>query len=119
MFEAALYPRFRDSEIYSTQGVIKALGRDTKSIDGFRPYLGIVDEYHAHKDNQMYKLLKGGTRNMKESLASVITTAGFNLNGPCYELYKYCNLPEKYKSCQMIIKQMNGRKILHNGVKSQ
>lgn len=56
---------------------------------------------------------------MKESLVSVITTAGFNLNGPCYELYKYRNLPEKYKSCQMIIKQMNGRKILHNGVKSQ
>ena len=73
-----------------TQGIIKALGRDTKSIDGFRPYLGIVDEYHAHKDNQMYKLLKGGTRSMKESLVSVITTAGFNLNGPCYELYKYC-----------------------------
>lgn len=73
-----------------TKGIIRALGRDTKSIDGFRPYLGIVDEYHAHKDNQMYKLLKGGTRKLKESLVSVITTAGFNLNSPCYELYKYC-----------------------------
>ena len=73
-----------------TGSVIRALGRDTKSIDGFRPYLGIVDEYHAHKDNQMYKLLKGGTRHLKQSLVSVITTAGFNLNGPCYELYKYC-----------------------------
>lgn len=73
-----------------TNTVIKALGRDTKSIDGFRPYLGIVDEYHAHKDNQMYKLLKGGTRKLKQSLISVITTAGFNLNAPCYELYKYC-----------------------------
>lgn len=73
-----------------TNTVIRALGRDTKSIDGFRPYLGIVDEYHAHKDNQMYKLLKGGTRKLKQSLISVITTAGFNLNGPCYELYKYC-----------------------------
>lgn len=73
-----------------TETVIKALGRDTGTIDGFRPYLGIVDEYHAHKDNQMYKLLKGGTRKLKESLVSVITTAGFNLNGPCYELYKYC-----------------------------
>ena len=62
----------------------------TKSIDGFRPYLGIVDEYHAHKDNQMYKLLKGGTRKLKESLVSIITTAGFNLNSPCYELYRYC-----------------------------
>ena len=73
-----------------TNSVIRALGRDTKSIDGFRPYLGIVDEYHAHKDNQMYKLLKGGTRKLKESLISVITTAGFNLNAPCYELFRYC-----------------------------
>ena len=73
-----------------TNTVIRALGRDTKSIDGFRPYLGIVDEYHAHKDNQMYKLLKGGTRHLKQFLISVITTAGFNLNGPCYELYEYC-----------------------------
>lgn len=73
-----------------TKSVIKALGRDTKSIDGFRPYLGIVDEYHAHKDNQMYKLLKGGTRKLKQSLVSVITTAGLNLNAPCYELYQYC-----------------------------
>lgn len=73
-----------------TKSKIKALGRDTKSIDGFRPYLGIVDEYHAHKDNQMYKLLKGGTRHLKQSLVSVITTAGLNLNAPCYELYQYC-----------------------------
>ena len=73
-----------------TSTVIRALGRDTHTIDGFRPYLGIVDEYHAHKDNQMYKLLKGGTRKLKQSLMSVITAAGFNLNAPCYDLYKYC-----------------------------
>lgn len=73
-----------------TSTVIRALGRDTHTIDGLRPYLGIVDEYHAHKDNQMYKLLKGGTRKLKQSLISVITTAGFNLNAPCYDLYKYC-----------------------------
>lgn len=73
-----------------TGTVIRALGRDTHTIDGFRPYLGIVDEYHAHKDNQMYKLLKGGTRKLRQSLVSVITTAGFNLNAPCYELYQYC-----------------------------
>ncbi|HFL2401179.1 TPA: terminase large subunit [Clostridioides difficile] len=73
-----------------TKSTIKALGKDTKSIDGFRPLLGIVDEYHAHKDNQMYKLLEGGTRRMKECLISVITTAGFEINCPCYELYEYC-----------------------------
>jgi phage terminase large subunit-like protein len=73
-----------------TNSTIKALGRDTKSIDGFRPLLGIVDEYHAHKDNQMYKLLEGGIKKMKQALISVITTAGFDLNSPCYELYEYC-----------------------------
>lgn len=73
-----------------SRGEIRALGRDTKSIDGFRPYFGSVDEYHLHKDNQMYKLLADGTKKLKQCLISVITTAGFNLNGPCYELYEYC-----------------------------
>ena len=73
-----------------TNGLIKALGRDTDSIDGFRPYFGSVDEYHKHKSNQMYKLLTGGTKKLKQCLISVITTAGFNINGPCRELYTYC-----------------------------
>lgn len=74
----------------NTNSTIRALGRDTKSIDGFRPLLGIVDEYHAHRNNQMYKLLEGGTRKMKQCLVSVITTAGFELNCPCFKLYEYC-----------------------------
>lgn len=73
-----------------TNGVIKALGRDTKSIDGFRPYFASVDEYHLHKDSQMYKLLSDGTKKLKQCLISVITTAGFDLNSPCKALYDYC-----------------------------
>lgn len=73
-----------------THSKIKALSGDTKSIDGFRPYLGIVDEYHAHKNDQMYKLLEGGIKKMKSALISVITTAGFDLKSPCYALYEYC-----------------------------
>lgn len=77
-------------ECKNTHSKIKALSGDTKSIDGFRPYLGIVDEYHAHKDDQMYKLLEGGIKKMKSALISVITTAGFDLKSPCYALYEYC-----------------------------
>lgn len=73
-----------------THGEIVALGRDTKSIDGFRPYFGSVDEYHLHQTNQMYKLLTDGTKKLKQCLISVITTAGFELNSPCYALYEYC-----------------------------
>lgn len=75
-----------------SNGIIRALGRDTKSIDGFRPYFASVDEYHLHKDNQMYKLLSDGTKKLKQCLISVITTAGFDLNSPCYRLYNYCKL---------------------------
>ncbi|RKN87021.1 terminase large subunit [Paenibacillus ginsengarvi] len=75
-----------------SNGEIRALGRDTKSIDGFRPYFASVDEYHLHKDNQMYKLLADGTKKLKQCLISVITTAGFDLNSPCYELYNYCKM---------------------------
>lgn len=77
-------------ECKDTRSKIKALSGDTKSIDGFRPYLGIVDEYHAHKDDQMYKLLEGGIKKMKSALISVITTAGFDLKSPCFALYDYC-----------------------------
>ena len=51
-----------------THSVIKAVSGDTKSMDGFRPYLGIVDEYHAHKTNQMYKLLEGGIKKLKSAI---------------------------------------------------
>lgn len=73
-----------------THSEIRALSGDTKSIDGFRPYLGIVDEYHAHRNEQMYKLLEGGIKKMKSALISVITTSGFDLKSPCYALYEYC-----------------------------
>jgi phage terminase large subunit-like protein len=77
-------------EALNTKSKIKALGRDTNSIDGFRPLLGVVDEYHMHKTNQMYKLLEGGIKKMPQALISVITTAGFNISAPCKILYDYC-----------------------------
>lgn len=73
-----------------TGTVIKAIGRDTKSMDGFRSILAIPDELHAHRDNQVYKLLQGGQRRVKNGLILAITTAGFNLNSFCYEHYKFC-----------------------------
>ena len=72
-----------------TRGTIVALGRDTDTIDGFRPYFASIDEYHKHKTNQMYKLLADGDKKMKSCLISIITTAGFNLNGPCKREYDY------------------------------
>ena len=73
-----------------TGSYIKAIGRDTKSADGFRSILAIVDEYHAHKTGQMYKLMLDGQIRVDNALTIAITTAGFDLNGPCYKQYQFC-----------------------------
>lgn len=81
-----------DSTITSklTNSTIKAIGRDTKTADGFRSILAVIDEYHAHPNNQLYKLLFDGQINVDNALTLAITTAGFNLNSPCYEHYQFC-----------------------------
>ena len=68
---------------------IKSIGRDTQSADGFRSILAIVDEYHAHRTDQMYKLMHDGQIKVGSALTLAITTAGFNLNGPCYQQYRF------------------------------
>lgn len=73
-----------------TGTTIKAIGRDTKSADGFRSILAVVDEYHAHQTDQMYKLMLDGQITVDNALTLAITTAGFNLNAPCYEQYQFC-----------------------------
>lgn len=72
-----------------TGNVIKAIGRDTKSADGFRSILAIVDEYHAHPTNQMYKLMLDGQINVENALTLAITTAGFNYNSACHKQYEF------------------------------
>lgn len=73
-----------------TGTVVKSVGRDTKSADGFRSILAIIDEYHAHPNNQMYKLMLDGQISVGSPLTLAITTAGFNLNSPCYGQYEFC-----------------------------
>lgn len=69
---------------------IKALSKDTNTADGFRSICSIIDEYHKHPTNQMYKLLQNGQITVDNAFTLAITTAGFNLNSPCYEQYKFC-----------------------------
>lgn len=73
-----------------TRTKIKALGRDTKSMDGFDSVLSICDEYHMHPTDQMYKLLFDGQVNVDNSVIVAITTAGFDLSKPCHKQYEDC-----------------------------
>lgn len=63
---------------------IRPLSRDTGAVDGFEPFLAVIDEYHAAKTNEMLELIQSGQGNLKQSLIFIISTAGFNLNAPMY-----------------------------------
>ena len=53
--------------------------------------LFILDEYHQHPTDDFYTMASYG-QNTKEPLLMIITTAGVDLNSPCYtQEYKYCS----------------------------
>lgn len=72
-----------------TNCTIEALSKEGGLDDGFRSVYSSVDEIHQHKDNRIYKALYNGTRSLPETLVSMITTRGFDLNSFCYEMDSY------------------------------
>lgn len=72
-----------------TNCTIEALSRESGLDDGFRSIYSSIDEIHQHKDNKIYKALYNGTRSLPETLVSMITTRGDNLNSFCKEMDDY------------------------------
>lgn len=77
-------------EALETFCTIEALSRESGLDDGFRSIFSSIDEIHQHKDNKIYKALYNGTRALPETLVSMITTRGDNLNSFCKEMDDYC-----------------------------
>jgi len=77
-------------EILRNKSVIIPLSKEArKTGDGKNPTVGIVDEYHAHETSEIYDVLASGMVARKEPLMFIITTAGFDLERPCYREYTY------------------------------
>ena len=90
-----LKPKFkvrRDSiEHIATGSTMKPLSKDDKKEgDGSNPALLTLDEYHQHPTAEFYDLGLGSQT--IEPLLNIITTAGVDLNYPCYvQEYQYCS----------------------------
>ena len=76
-------------EALATFCTIEALSKEAGLDDGFRAIYASVDEIHQHKDNKIYKALYNGTRALDETLVSMITTRGDDLNSFCKEMDDY------------------------------
>lgn len=73
----------------STAGVFRPLSRDADSLEGLNPHGAIIDELHAHKTREVFDVLNQATGSRRQSLLFIITTAGDNRNGICYEQHNY------------------------------
>lgn len=56
-----------------------------KPGDGASPSAAMIDEYHEHDTDHMVDAMQTGMGAREQPLLSIITTAGSNLGGPCYE----------------------------------
>ena len=70
--------------IKSDSTFIRLSEEDKKKGDGSNPQCGIIDEYHAHETDEYYNVLSSGMKTRIQPLLIIITTAGFDLNNPCY-----------------------------------
>jgi phage terminase large subunit-like protein len=64
----------------------EALSAEGSTLDGLNIHFGCVDELHAHKTRTVYDVVETGTGKRDNSLLWVITTAGSNRAGICYEI---------------------------------
>lgn len=68
---------------------IRATSADAGSQEGEQYSLGIIDEYHIAKSNDMLQSINRGQVLLKSPLLIIISTAGEDLNVPMYEEYLY------------------------------
>lgn len=67
----------------STGSTMMPLGGDSKTQDGINCHVGIIDEYHAHKDDSVKENLESSTVQRAQPLIYQITTAGANVQSAC------------------------------------
>lgn len=81
---------YRDSiRIDSTSSKLIVLAADSSRMDGFNCSFGLIDEYHEAPDSKVADVIRSSMGMRKNPHLCTITTAGFNKNGPCYELRSY------------------------------
>lgn len=72
-----------------TASTFKPLASDEDSLDGLNVHFAAIDELHAHKTRAVYDVIETGMGKRDQPLMHVITTAGTNRSGICYEVRDY------------------------------
>ncbi len=73
----------------SSASRFQALSADGNTLDGLNIHCGIIDELHAHRDRRVYDVVETACAARSQSLRWIITTAGSDQSGICYEVRTY------------------------------
>ena len=65
------------------------LSADDKTLDGLNVYGAIIDELHAHKTRAVFDVIETAMGSRTQALMWIITTAGVDQAGICYEQRNY------------------------------
>lgn len=69
-----------------TNSTFQAKSAEGSTLDGLNTHLAVVDELHAHKRRDVYDVVETSLGKRRNSLMWVITTAGSDTSGICYEV---------------------------------
>jgi len=72
-----------------SNGFAKVVSADAGLQQGLGPSLSVIDEFHIHKNDDLYQALALGSAARNQPLTIVISTAGFDLESPLGKMYRY------------------------------
>ena len=72
-----------------SSSIFKPLASDSETLEGKNTHCAIIDELHAHKNRRVYDVLELSCASRSQPLLLVITTAGDDRTGICYEVRDY------------------------------
>ena len=85
------FKRFRDKiKFDKTKSFLQVLSSDASGNDGYNSYCFILDECHEQKDSKLWDVMVSSQGMRENSLGIIITTAGFNKFGFCYNYRQSC-----------------------------
>lgn len=76
-------------EVPATGSIYKAISADAFSKHGLNAHGVLVDELHAQPNRELWDVLTTSTGARQQPLVMAITTAGYDQQSICYEIWEY------------------------------
>ena len=88
--EVKIHDSVNSHRIIYENSVFRPIEWGPTTNDGLNTHMATIDEYHAHKTDEMYNVIMNSMGARAQPFLFTITTAGFNKESPCYKHRTHC-----------------------------